>query len=340
MVEIEKTPHRLYVEPPQPGELYPKLVLEMELITRFPKDYLVLDSDAKIILTKERDTGSKFEILGKPYMKYIKVSDSSIRFYSPLTKKLFQSIETFRAGENLKYYFKMDKFYVLEYEIVGDFSPVGQNCTTSIQNGKILPNVLLNLKYDIGGCRGFPQGTITREEWSENVLKPLNIDDRFILEIPCKLPDITTLDVDETELNELKNRVEKGIKLLQETIDEYQIKKDVNKCIDDMRRLTDNLHRFPNRNRPFDLYGKYLMEKSATASHNISKDLIEQIFNIIDSLYGISSKSPHLTSQQGEQIEYYPNYEDADMLLGITSLIYYFLSKKFERMSVATSSLS
>jgi hypothetical protein len=179
---------------------------------------------------------------------------------------------------------------------------------------------------------------ITREEWAEKVLKPVGVNDRFIFEIPCKLPDITSLNIEEAILNELKERIVHGINLLRNAINEYNTTKDMEKSVDYVRRATDLLHNIPNRDALYGIYGRYLIEKSATGSGNISEDLMKEIFNIIDSLFNISSKGPHETTRKGERMEYHPKYEDADVLLGVVSFVYYFLSKKFERwLTIAKS---
>ena len=135
-----------------------------------------------------------------------------------------------------------------------------------------------------------------------------------------------------------RDRIVQGVKLLRKAIVEYNTTKDVEKSVDYVRRATDLLHNIPNRNALYGIYGRYLIGKSATGSDNISEDLMKGIFSIIDSLFNISSKGPHETTRKGERMEYYPKYEDADVLLGLVSFVYYFLSRKFERwLTVAKS---
>lgn len=137
--------------------------------------------------------------------------------------------------------------------------------------------------------------------------------------------------MNKTELDNLKERIIRGIKLLKKITEEYNMRKDSEKCIDRIREVTDLLHNIPNKKSLYKIYGEYLIEKTATGSDNISEEIIENIFNIIDALFNISSKGPHAVKRSGVSMEYYPKYVDGDTLLGITTFIYYFLSKKIER---------
>ena len=325
ILEIKSIPTELKVEPIGSGELYPKLVLQIELTS--PLDFIILESKAKIKLEKEKG-GSQLEILCKPYVMRLRRTDRYIRFYTLLTPKLYQSIETFRAGENIKVHLEIDRLDLLPYETTGNFTPVQENSATSVLKGNIIPDNLFVVSYFVERDRLL----ITREVWAEKVLKSFGVNDRFIFEMPCMLPDITSINTENAEVNELKNRIIRGIALIKKAKDEYNSTKDVEKTVDYVRQATDLLHNIPNRDALFEVYGKYLIEKSATGSENISKEQIESIFNIIDSLFDISSKGPHATTRKTkERMEYYPKYEDADVLLGIVAFIYYFLSKKFER---------
>ena len=109
------------------------------------------------------------------------------------------------------------------------------------------------------------------------------------------------------------------------------MRKDSEKCVDQIREVTDLLYNIQNKQSLYKTYGKYLIEKTATGSDNISEEIIESIFNIIDALFNISSKGPHSVNRDRVPMVYSPKYEDGDTLLGITTFIYYFLSKKFER---------
>ena len=328
-LEIKRIPTELKAESIRSGELYPRLVLEIGLTS--PSKFIILESKAEIILEKEKGNGD-LEILCKPYDMHLSSNSRSIRFYTFLTPRLYQSIETFRAGENIKVHLKIDKLYLLKYETTGTLTPVQEDSVTSVAKGNIISDNLFIVSYYVGAYKR-DRLLITRDEWAEKVLKPLGVNDRFIFEMPCKLPDITPINTKNAEVNELKNRIIQGITLIKKAKDEYNSTKDVEKTVDYVRQATDLLHNIPNRDALFEVYGKYLIEKSATGSENISKEQIESIFNIIDSLFYISSKGPHATTRKTkERMEYCPKYEDADVLLGIVAFIYYFLSKKFERL--------
>ncbi|MHC1623803.1 MAG: hypothetical protein ACXQTR_04345 [Candidatus Methanospirareceae archaeon] len=78
-LEIKRVPTELKVEPIRSGELYPKLVLEIELTS--PSDFIILESKAKIIFEKEKG-GGHLEILCKPYDMHLRSSEGYIRFYT------------------------------------------------------------------------------------------------------------------------------------------------------------------------------------------------------------------------------------------------------------------
>jgi len=175
---------------------------------------------------------------------------------------------------------------------------------------------------------------------SDKVLKPYGLNERFILEMPFKFPNISTLTTNKPELEVLKKRILKGINLLKRAKEEYDTTKDVDKIVNYIRQAADRLYNFPNATNDsqkkalYKIFGEYLIEKSSTGSNNISEALMTNIFDFNKSLFDISSKGPHAVTQSGETMEYHPKYEDADMLLGITSFVYYFLAKKFERCSI------
>ena len=322
--EIERIPNEIRIELPKPGEMYPKLILELPISVK--RNFLILGCEkAKIILQRERND-ERFEIFATLYEKKIHPSYKYIRFYAELTPKLYDEIESFRAGGNLSVYLDVNRLYLLPYETYDIFRQVRENSPTSILQGKYLQDVVI-ISYN---AYTRDRLLITREQWNEKVLKPLGMGERFIFEIPCKFDDIT-IDIEHSEINELKNRLTQGVNVLRKAIDEYSTGKDVDKCVDNVRRATDLLHNIPNRDNLFRLYGEYLIKKSSTGSDNISEELISDVFRIIDLLFNISSKGPHETTRKGIRMEYYPKNEDAEMLSGVVSLIYSWMLKKFER---------
>jgi len=325
-LEIRDKPNDLKLESIKSGELYPKLILELEITSA--KDFLILESNANLLFMKEGSNES-IEVYCEPYENYIGRSTRYFKFYTYFTPDLFQTIETFRAGENLKININIGKIYLLNFKRIGTFNPI-QGSKTEIQKGEIsTENFLIVQRPAYKQNQEFLN--ITREQWSDKVLKPYNTMNRFIIELPYQFPDVSTQNVNKSELDDLKDRVIRGITLLRKITEEYNMRRDSEKCVDRIREVTDLLHNIPNKKSLYKIYGEYLIEKTFTGSDNISEEIIANIFNIIDALFNISSKGPHAVTKGRVIMEYYPKYEDGDILLGITTFIYYFLSKKFER---------
>lgn len=57
--------------------------------------------------------------------------------------------------------------------------------------------------------------------------------------------------------------------------------------------------------------------------------MVTRILIIIDQIYMMASKVPHSLTKKRETFEYTPDSEDAQMILGMTSLLYYWMSVKF-----------
>ena len=280
---------------------------------------------AKIILQRERN-GEIFEIYASPYEKRLYPGvRQHIHFYTFLTPELCKDIESFRAGGNLRVHLRIDELYLLFYEPYDDFSQI--NSSTSILRGKILGVIILS--YD-GSAYTRDHLLVTREQWNEKVIRPLGMGERFIIEIPCKFSEINK-DIKNDAVNDLKNRLIRGANLLRRAIDNYNTSADVEKCVNNVRKATDLLHNIQSRDDLIQLYGEYLIKKSSTGSDNISKELMNDVFKIIDSLFNISSKGPHETTRKGVPMEYHPKSEDAEMLLGIVSFVYFWMLKKLER---------
>ncbi|MHA1251032.1 MAG: hypothetical protein ACTSRP_13650 [Candidatus Helarchaeota archaeon] len=326
-LEIKDTPYDIKIELIKPGVLFPKLILEVEIDST--ESFLILESKVNFIFKKEIGNES-ISIYCEPYEKIINKSTKYFKFYTYLTKELLQYIETYRAGGNLKVNLNIENLYLLKFETLGTFNHI-QGSNMEILKGEISTENILIIQRPI--YKNSPHFLIiTRDEWCRKVLNPFNSIDRFIIEIPYFLPELSLISNNKTELNELKNRIIRGINILKKIIKEYTTTKDSEKCIDRIRETIDLLYNIPRKQLLYEIYGKYLIEKTCTASNNISKDIIENIFSIVDALFNISSKGPHAVTRNKDPMEYYPKYEDADTLLGITTLIYYFLSKKFEKL--------
>lgn len=329
--EIEEIPDAIWAEPPKDGERYPKLILSLPINVK--QDFLILGcEEARMILQRER-SDEPFKIFVIPYKKWIRSTDRYIRFYTPLTDELYDQIESFRAGENLRVYLKINQgLYLLPHDTShGTFTPVKKSSSTSMLRGNLLQHIDI-ISYGVGGYTK-DRLLVTRDQWNEKVLKQLGMGERFIVEIPCELPDMP-MDTDCKEINDLKDRLTRGANLLRKAVDEYNTAKDVDKCVDNVRRAADLLHNISkkeDKEQTLRLYAKYLIEKSSTGSDNISEELINDIFKIIDAIFNISSKGPHETKIGGARMEYCPKYEDAEMLLNVVSLIYSWMLKKFER---------
>jgi len=325
-LEIKDIPYDLKIESVKLGELFPKLILELEI--KSPGDLLILESNANLLFKKEGSNES-IEVYCEPYENYIGSSTKYFKFYTYFTPDLFQSIEKFRSGENLKVNVNIDKFYLLNFKTKGTFKQI-QGSKTKVLKGEISTKNFFIIQRPI-----YKQSEefliITREQWTEKVLEPYNSINRFIIEMPYQFPDISIQNVNKTELDDLKDRVIRGIKLLRKITKESNMMKDSEKCVNQIRKVTDLLHSIKNKKSLYKIFGKYLIEKTATGSDNISEEIIENIFYIIGALFNISSKSPHAVTRSSVPMKYLPKYEDGDTLLGITTFIYYFLSKKFER---------
>lgn len=325
-LKIKEIPNDLKLESVIPGVLFPKLILEVEINS--PGEFLILESNANLLFKKEGNNES-LEIFCEPYENYIGSSTRYFKFYTYFTPELFQTIETFRAGENLKVNVNIRKLYLLRFKAMGTYKPI-QGSKTEVRKGEISTEdffIIQRLIYR--HSQEFL--IITRDLWSEKVLEPYNSINRFIIEMPYQFPEISNTNVYKAELDDLKDRIIRGIKILRKAIKEFIITKDSEKCVDRVRKATDLLHSIPNKHLLYKIYGENLIEKTTTGSDNISEELIKNTFNIIDALFNISSKGPHAVTRSGVPMEYHPKYEDGDTLLGITTFIYYFLSKKFER---------
>lgn len=325
-LEIKEIPNNLTLESIKPGLLFQKLLLEVEINTT--EEFIILESNTTLLFKKE-GSNKILEVYCEPNGNYINSSTTYFKFFAYFTPELYQSIEDFRAGGNLEVNLNITNLYLLRFEAMGQFNRI-QDSKIQVREGKISTDNFFIIQRPIYE-HSLEFLLITREQWSEKVLEPYNSINRFIVEMPFHFPDISNHNVNQAELDDLKERIVKGSNIVKKTIKEYAITKDSDKCIDKVRQATDLLHTIPDRHLKYKIYGKYLIEKTTTGSDNISEDIIKEIFKIVDSLFNISSKGPHAVTRSGVPMEYYPKYEDGDTLLNIITFIYYFLSKKFER---------
>ncbi|MHB8120472.1 MAG: hypothetical protein ACYDHX_17440 [Methanothrix sp.] len=330
-----------HIESPVYGEKYPKLIFSTNININW--NWFILDHDAKIIFERFDENKKILAIPCLPYKKLIdRESDKEISFYAPLTPQIYKDIENFRQGDNLKVYLLINRLYLISYEIIRRLqrAEVGSATISSFSIDREIGYITLN--HDTSASKDNDHRlTIMRDQWIERVIKPYSGNDRFIVEIPCKLPEIPAIKPRNKDLKVLNKRIEKGTDLLKSVIEEYNSKRDYEKCITKVREASDLLHSLGHEKTKhadidrIQFYGRQLIENTGTGDGPISQDIIESIFMIIDGTFRISSKVPHgVTHKTKEPFNYMPDHEDAEMLLGIISLVYYWMSVKFERSMI------
>ncbi|MCJ7444813.1 MAG: hypothetical protein MUO26_09840 [Methanotrichaceae archaeon] len=335
---IEERPNEnWHIESPNHYEKYPKLIFSTGIKINW--NWFILDYDAKIVFERFDETKETLEIPCAPYKRLIdRESDKEISFYVPLTTQLYNDIETFRQGENLRVHLLINRLFLISSLIIGKSHRAEKGSSTISSFRRETEVGYITLKHDVSPLRDNDHRLIImRDEWIKRVIKPYNGNDRFIVEIPCKLPEIPALKPRNKDLKALGKRIEQSIDLLKNAIEEYNSKRDHEKCITKVREASDLLHTLGHgRTKQADLdrtqfYGKQLIENTGTGDNPISQEIIESIFKIIDGTFEISSKVPHGVSKSKMPFNYTPDHEDAEMLLGIISLVYYWISVKFEK---------
>lgn len=341
--EIGRTPKEWRIEEPKEGMIYKNFVLKMELESQDSRRILYNKS---IIFFRRRSFDDPIEISCAPCKNYISHSkDKCLEFYFPLTPKTYNRIESIRDGNDLEVYLCIEEMFLIPY-LMPDRPRrhSAQSMTMYSEDGYGSPSIdrkPITITYDGTKCEDCKL-TIHRDEWAEKVIRPLGMGERFIIEIPYRFPDIIDGEYDE-KLEEMKSRLEDGIESLKMCSDEYNQNRDHLKCAMSIRRKpAEILHRLPHNTNPpaksyknydyIEVYKQFLIEKSGTGTKEISQNTLDHIFKIIDEIYGLSSLiAAHTYNKDDEQFNYNPYIEDAQMLLGITSLIYYWMGKKFER---------
>jgi len=339
--EIEKMPTSWRVDDSKNGENYKNFVLTMGLKTN--RSMRVLDHKA-IIIFKRRNSDNLVEINCEPCKNYIDLNDKDIEFYFPITPTTYNKIESVRNGGHLEVYLLIEEMFLHPYlrSKKNRLSP--QSITTFYRDDyesyrHSMGPVIIN--HDTTACGDCKQ-TIIQEDWAEKVIEPLGMGERFIIEIPCKFPEMPEGTYNEKIL-QVKAYLEDGIESLRDCIDEYNKIKDHEKCAMKLRKESaEILHRLPHDHtgtgKNFEhvkAYKEFLIEKSGAGTDNISKEMIDEMFKIIDTIYSLSSKiGAHSFNKDYERFDYVPETEDSQMLLGITSLIYYWMGKKFERAAI------
>jgi hypothetical protein len=337
MFDIKNKPKMWYIEMPKDNEKYQKFVLRLDLET--DSGYRILDHNAKFIFRK-RGGNDNLELPCMTLKKYISQQDENIDFYIKLDLNNYNDLESLRMGGHLEVKLLIEEMFLIPFERLQRAERKTSQSATEVYRDFWLsqyttskPQIII--KYDatkLSDC----ELLILQDEWVEKLIKPLGMGDRFVVEIPCQLPDIAAGTPRDRDLKMLKERLERGMDLLKKAISEYNAGKDHKKCITNIREVSDILHKLGHdKTKSKDLsrirlYGEYLIENTGTGSNQISQEIIESTFAIIDKIFDTSSKVPHGVNKKGETFDYTPDYEDAEMLLGITTLVYFWLSKKFE----------
>ena len=343
-IEIGKIPKDWRVDGSENGDKYKKFILIMDM--EINRSLWVLYSKAKIIF-KCRNEDNPSEISCTPCKNYINSEDKTIEFYFSITPKIYDEIESIRNGGDLEVYLSIEEMFLHPYHM-SQLRPIkGGSMTTIYRDGYERYNHHMGpvaINYDTTTCSDCKLA-IFRDDWAKKVIEPLGMGERFIIEIPCRFPDITDGEYDE-KLEEMRSRLEDGIESLKMCNDEYNQNRDHVKCAMSIRRKpAEILHRLPHNTNPpgksyknydyINVYKQFLIEKSGTGTKEISQKTLDNIFKIIDEIYDLSSIiAAHTYNKENKQFNYDPYIEDAQMVLGITSLIYYWMGKKFERAAI------
>jgi len=339
--EIGNKPKDWRIDEPKNEDEYKSFVLVMDLDIRAAR--WILYSNAKIIFNRRKDS-KLLDISCLPCTNYIDVNDNYLEFYFPLSPEIYTEIESIRNGSELEVFLSIEEMFLLPYIMNERPERISAQSMTQLFPDGYRPNqniYSMIIKYDTAKCADCKL-VIFRDDWVEKVIQPLGMGERFIVEIPCKFPEVPEGTYDEKIL-QVKDYLEDGIKSLRDCIDEYNKIKDHEKCAMKLRKEpTEILHRLPHdhtgtgKNFQYvKAYKEFLIEKSGAGTDNISKEMIDEMFKIIDTIYSISSKiGAHSFNKDLERFDYAPETEDAQMLLGITSLIYYWMGKKFERAAI------
>lgn len=102
-----------HIESPANGEKYPRLIFSINITTNWK--WFILDHEAKIIFERFEDTDAILEIPCAPLKRLIDRDEKDISFYISLTPQIYNDIETFRDGEELKVHLLINKLYLLHF---------------------------------------------------------------------------------------------------------------------------------------------------------------------------------------------------------------------------------
>lgn len=173
-----------------------------------------------------------------------------------------------------------------------------------------------------------PFKVFTAREWVNSVLKKMGYGDRLILEIPIAFPSLDRLQEGSwSNLSDLQSRLVRAIKSLQQAQEEYLNYRNRD-CLDRVREASDSLKKFLHDNENFP---EALLVRTATCSGNIAPELFGSLTNIVDAVFNFASKCPHAVTKAGNLMDYQPEAEDAEFLIGTTAAVLAYLSRKLEK---------
>jgi hypothetical protein len=195
-----------------------RFILKMGLET--DTGFYIINNKSKIIFNrKNSDEYQGFDCA--PTKKYIENSDRSIEFYLPITLDVYREIEDLRMGNHLEVHLHIEEMFLISYFMTQRPNmKTGQSATKPYSNQYGNQQQLLTVKYD---TTKIPESTllILQNEWAEKVIKPMGMGERIIVEIPCKLPELSDIAYDDGELEKLKNNLKRTIAKLKLINDEY-----------------------------------------------------------------------------------------------------------------------
>jgi len=302
-------------------EPHPLLVLKIKFNSHTKA--FIFNSNLNMILLRAANPDKRFTIEEMNLIekdRKLHPGDNYLDFRKELSPSLVKALEEFRDGDNLKLALGLD-LWMVSYDYSVDDSSVNRF-------GQIE-----HFSYNNLG-RMSEYKIITREDWIEKVLNSLGFGKRFIVEVPCELPDIGPLAVQEPSLQNFKDRIERGARELNSAM-EKMAKGDKDGAIERVRIAADTLHGFLHQPDVEIVLADYLMVRSNTTTQNVATDFIRGFSRIVDALFYMASKGPHaVTRRTGQLMDYHPEIEDAETLIGIALMVFRYLSKKFERSTI------
>lgn len=287
-------------------------VLIAQVYGEFPlANFFILDEDIRLefkIAGKET-TLHELKMSMGARLQNIPGNPTSVRFYSPLPQSSIEKIENQRRGHDL----------VLNLNINNvTYAPIDGTTGTF---GKIS-------RFYWSPTKTSEVKVYTAREWIDTVLKKTGYGDRLILEIPVTFPHLdASLPSQQTSLSELGNRLVRAIADIQRAHEEYLNHRN-DSCIDRVREASDSLRTFIDKESTL---SEELLTRTATCTKNVAPELFESLTTMVNSIFSLSSKGIHAVTKRGESMDYRPDSEDAELLVGAMSAIVAYLATKLEK---------